>query len=343
MNLNFEMSWSLNDIVYYVVFNASRAAFALLQFDSYLYWPFLLSTIALAVMVAFRDSVSGGGVDWGHWRKKLRSFLSKDLWWHPSARADYKLYFCNALLHPITLVPILLNSSAVADWLRYVLGGVDSSSAMDAGAREIARFVFTFFFFVAYDYGRFIAHWMLHDISILWPFHKVHHSAEVLTPITSFRLHPVDLLVMAWVPTLLTGAVTWFFNTLFGGGIDVFTYLGLHVFIWVFNLVDNLRHSPVWLSYGNTVGKWLVSPAHHQLHHSMERMHWGCNLGSNLAIWDRLHGSLYVPGDRPEKFRMGLGDGSESHWHGLWTIYFRPFRESFQCAMSLVRNKRGQL
>jgi sterol desaturase/sphingolipid hydroxylase (fatty acid hydroxylase superfamily) len=101
--------------------------------------------------------------------------------------------------------------------------------------------------------------------------------------------------------------------------------MGLHVLIWAFNLVGNLRHSPVWLSYGPRLGRWLISPAHHQLHHSCEPRHWGRNRGFELAIWDRMLGTLYVPPVQPETFRMGLGDGSEASWHCVVRMYLRPF------------------
>ena len=146
---------------------------------------------------------------------------------------------------------------------------------------------------------------------------------------------------MAWVPALMTGIVTWAFNRFAGAGVTFYSFLGLHVLIWVFNLIDNLRHSPVWLSYGLTVGRWLVSPAHHQLHHSVESRHWGCNRGSNLAIWDRLYGTLYVPGLEPETFRLGLGDDSEAKWHSLWTIYVQPFKESLRTIWALARTRSG--
>ena len=68
-----------------------------------------------------------------------------------------------------------------------------------------------------------------------------------------------------------------------------------------------------------------MSPAHHQLHHSCEAQHLGCNRGFELAIWDRLYGTLYVPGMQPERFRMGLGDGSESRYHHLGRTYLLPF------------------
>jgi sterol desaturase/sphingolipid hydroxylase (fatty acid hydroxylase superfamily) len=135
----------------------------------------------------------------------------------------------------------------------------------------------------------------------------------------------VELLLMAWGPVITTGLVLVAFNAIEPGTISVYTFLGWHVFFFAFNLVDNLRHSPVWLSYGPTWGRWLVSPAHHQLHHSCEARHFGCNRGFELAIWDRLYGTLYVPGPQPEKFKMGLGDGSDARYHHVGRMYWLPF------------------
>jgi len=95
----------------------------------------------------------------------------------------------------------------------------------------------------------------------------------------------------------------------------------VHALLWVSNLIGNLRHSPVWLSCGPAAGRWLISPAHHQLHHSCEPRHLGCNRGFELAVWDRLYGTLYVP---PETFRMGLGDATDGQWNTLARLYLRP-------------------
>jgi sterol desaturase/sphingolipid hydroxylase (fatty acid hydroxylase superfamily) len=330
-------------ILYYLSFHLARAFLTVLQRDSYLYWPFLLSALLLVVFVSI--SVAGsnqGNGETQHWHQRFRSYFTSRLWWHRSARADYRLYFANALIFPGLIAPLMLsdvNIVAIMDSILSPNGAtpVDASGFIGVGVRVL----FTIVFFVAFDFGRFFAHSLMHDVPALWPFHKVHHSAEVLTPITSYRIHPVEMLLMAWIPALATGVVTWSFNHFAGAGISFYTFLGLHVFIWMFNLVDNLRHSPVWLSYGPRLGQWLISPAHHQLHHSVESRHWGCNRGSNLAIWDRLYGSLYVPGHQPESFRMGLGDDSEANWHNLRTIYVQPFKESFCTLWDFARGRSG--
>lgn len=317
-----QYAW-LYDSVYQVMYYLASAVLAFRQYDSDLYWPFIVSTIAIALL-AWRVGPSKSGLRGAAgWREFRRRYLSRDLWWHPSARADYRYYFINAVVFPLLLGPLLFDANTIAKLLDSVVGAAQSAGSAPSALG--ARVAYTLLFFVAYDFGRFVAHCLLHDVPWLWEFHKVHHSAEVLTPITSFRAHPVDLAVMAWVPALLTGFVTWIFHRWIEPGIGVYTFLGLHVLIWVFGLVGNLRHWQVWISFGATLNRWLISPAHHQLHHSAEPRHFGCNRGFGLAVWDRMYGTLYVPPDQPETFRMGLGDETDGRWRSLGRLYFWSF------------------
>ena len=309
------------DVVYYLAFNFAKAVLAFLQRDSYLYWPFIVSTLAIMVVVAwFAARAQGHG-----WRRQFRDYFSARVWWHPSARADYRLYFANALLLPLVFGWLLFADAHVAGLMDALLGLHGVPAAQAATASLGWKVLYTVVFFIAYDFGRFVAHCLLHDVPLLWEFHKVHHSAEVLTPMTAFRAHPLDLLVMAWVPALTTGLATWAFNLASDGPVGFYTFLGLHVALWAVNLIDNLRHSNVWVTYGPVAGCWIVSPAHHQLHHSCEDRHMGCNRGFSLAVWDRIYGTLRMPEARPETFRMGLGDGTDPEWHSVRRMYLRPF------------------
>jgi sterol desaturase/sphingolipid hydroxylase (fatty acid hydroxylase superfamily) len=315
---------SITQAAYYVAFNLTKALTAVIQRDSFLYWPFVLSAlvIALAVAVFSRSAADAGG----SFRQALRAPFSRDRWWHPSARADYRLYLANALVLPALFGVVLFSEAHVVTFIDSMTGGGSAARATPAGGASIgSRIVFTLVFFIAYDLGRFIAHSLLHDVAFLWEFHKVHHSAETLNPMTTFRAHPVDLLVMAWVPAVTTGIAAWVFNQFVAAPVSVYSFLGLHVLVFAFNLVGILRHTHVWLQYGPRWGKWFISPAHHQLHHSCEeRHHGGVNRGFELAIWDRLYGTLFVPG-RKESFRMGLGDDTEPQWHNVRRMYLQPF------------------
>jgi sterol desaturase/sphingolipid hydroxylase (fatty acid hydroxylase superfamily) len=322
MDLSPETLKAVYDTVFYVTLNVGKAVTAALQRDSFLYWPFLVSSVVLAAL-AWRWTVyARTSPEQRSWRRFFADYFGAHIWWHRSARADYVLYLANALVLPLVFGFLLMSDKQVAAWIETTLGGVTGSS--DAASFPV-RLLFTVLFFIAYDFGRFLAHCLLHDVPVLWEFHKVHHSAQVLTPMTTFRAHPIDLLVMAWVPALTTGILVWTFNRFVGTAVSFFSFLGVHALMWGFNLIGNLRHSPVWLSYGPVLGRWLISPAHHQLHHSYEQRHYGCNRGFELAVWDRLWGTLYVPPIQPETFRMGLGDDTDGHFHTLARMYFWPF------------------
>lgn len=311
------------ETTHYVFFHLTKALLAFVQRDSFLYWPFLVSSVLIAVL-AWRVTVAVAGS--GSWRQIWHDYFGAKVWWHKSARADYRFYFVNALVLPLVFGYLLLGEVRIAALIDFTLGLQSAAAAPQTESAGIAmRLVFTLAFFIAYDFGRFVAHCLLHDVPLLWEFHKVHHSAEVLTPMTSYRAHPVDLLLMAWGGAIVTGLVTWAFNRISGGAIAFYSFLGIHALLWISNLIGNLRHSPVWLSYGPAVGRWLISPAHHQLHHSCEPRHLGRNRGFELAVWDRLYGTLYVPPVKPETFRMGLGDDTDGQWNTLARLYLWPF------------------
>jgi len=315
----------LQVLLFKVVFFFTKALLFFLQRDSFLYWPFLLSTLligALAWHFGYAQLHASGVATWREFRQR---YLGKALWWHPSARVDYRFYLVNAVLFPILMAPLLISDNALAQWLDGMTGLLPAASSNLPPGIAI-KIAYTLLFFIAYDFGRFVAHCLLHDVPVLWEFHKVHHSAEVLTPMTSFRAHPVDLAVMAWGSALTTGVMAWLFHRFIDSSVGVYTFLGLHVLFWIGNLIGNLRHWQVWLSYGDKLNHWLISPAHHQLHHSAEPQHWGCNRGFEIAVWDRLYGTLRVPSTQPETFKMGLGDETDGQWHSVSRLYLWPFR-----------------
>ena len=307
---------SLNQVIHYLAFNLTLAVLAPLRYDSFIYWPYLLSSLLLAVVAwhfGHRDS-------WQNFRDR---FFSRKLWWHRSAKADYRLYLVNALILPFLFSLALPDYPQLAEKLLQLTGSAHwPALTVQAWGWKAA---FTVLFFIAYDFGRFVAHYALHRVPVLWEFHKVHHSAEVLTPMTAFRVHPVDLWLMAWGSLVFTAPLYLAFNLLAQGQVDVYLFMGLHVFFVLGNLVGNLRHSPAWLSYGPRWGQWLISPAHHIIHHSTEPRHWDKNMGFELAVWDRLFGTLAVPDTREEHFPLGLGGTPDPRWQSVRYMLFAPF------------------
>jgi sterol desaturase/sphingolipid hydroxylase (fatty acid hydroxylase superfamily) len=164
----------------------------------------------------------------------------------------------------------------------------------------------TLIVFLAYELGYWIDHWSSHRFPALWEFHKTHHSAERLTPITVFRVHPGEMVkfanILALFMGLANGAATWAFDGV-GGVMISGTNVILIVFVYMFL---HLQHSQVWITFPGVLGRVFMSPAHHQIHHSINAEHYDRNFGACLCVWDRLFGTYYSPSAIPQRLRFGL-------------------------------------
>jgi len=166
---------------------------------------------------------------------------------------------------------------------------------------------------------------------MLWCFHQVHHSAEVLTPVTVYRTHPVEAVIFALRSVLVQALVIAGFIFFFGNRAELLAILGANAFLFIFNVAgSNLRHSHVWISYGSAIERWLISPAQHQIHHSVENRHYDRNFGAVLAVWDRMGGSLCLAkANRPSGFGLGT---TQNQPHTLKALYLQPFVLAFRYA-----------
>lgn len=252
------------------VFAESFLSPILFLFDSQkrIYWLYLLSCVVLCYL--FRPKVV---------MQKTRLMAS-------SSGVDLCWLIVNQLILKGWIAPFFALQVSVALWLNslfMMLFGQGDFFKLDATLITVL-FAFTLFFID--DFCKFIVHLGFHRLPFLWPFHAVHHSAATLTPLTLYRIHPVELVINS-VRSFTVGAlVSGAFVYLFANNISVFTIAGVNVFLFVFNLAgSNLRHSPFYLGFG----RWeslFISPAQHQIHHSAEIRHFNKNFGSALAIWD---------------------------------------------------------
>jgi sterol desaturase/sphingolipid hydroxylase (fatty acid hydroxylase superfamily) len=59
----------------------------------------------------------------------------------------------------------------------------------------------------------------------------------------------------------------------------------------------NLRiffHSQFWISFGPVFNHIFISPAQHQIHHSVLPQHRDRNMGAIFAFWDYFFGRFYI-------------------------------------------------
>ena len=128
---------------------------------------------------------------------------------------------------------------------------------------------------LAYELAYWFAHYCFHKVPALWEFHKVHHSAEVMTTLTELRQHPVEIIAFMNLIGLSTGIVFGVMTYAFGPGVRPFTLLNGNILLMAFLVTyGHLRHSHMWIAFTGFAGRILQSPAHHQLHHSADPAHY---------------------------------------------------------------------
>ncbi|MBE2278249.1 MAG: sterol desaturase family protein [Rhodobacteraceae bacterium] len=276
-----------------------------------IFWLYLLSSalIALALMLASGRT----------WRiAALRAWATA-----PDARLDLGYFFVNWAVKTLLIAPLLLSAQGVALWTIRGLSAAIDPPFLAWRYRDIVL-AYTLALFLAGDLSRYWLHRLMHRNRWLWLFHRVHHSAEVLTPLLFYRLHPVETALFALRHAVVAGLVTGGFLFAFGGRLDLYTIFGDNLFIVVlFSLSANLRHSPVRLTYGRWLEHVLVSPAQHQIHH--DRRHLQSNFGSALAIWDWMFGTLRLPQDLAGQApAYGLGSRGPRAWDSIAALLLNP-------------------
>ena len=259
----------------------------------------------------------------------FRYLFPKEIYAHRSALADYRFFLVNKLLFAVAFAALIAVSSSCVEVVSFLINSIARSPEL-AVPSYVAIFITTLVFALAMDFGLWFAHWLLHKIPILWEFHKVHHSAEVLTPLTAGRVHPLDDALNIVCSAICGGIVLAFCRFLFGSQAQMFGVMQLNILVAIFYFFGfHLRHSHVWLPYKGIWGKLFVSPAHHQLHHSVARRHWDKNLGFVFAIWDWLFGTLYAV-DRREAVQIGMNGIEEAEYHSVRALYFLPFVKAWR-------------
>ena len=133
-----------------------------------------------------------------------------------------------------------------------------------------------------------VEYWMHrlgHANKLYWKFHCIHHTPEQLTPLSKFRIHWVDMTVFGTVkavPLLMLGHLD-----------DMWMpYLPLMI-LQVFSHFDIDFH------YGPILGRFLVSPRYHRVHHSADPAQQNTNFGIIFSCWDYIFGTAAADLTRP--------------------------------------------
>ncbi len=238
--------------------------------------------------------------------KNLKNgFFSKKVWSHPSSRLDIQIFLFNNFFRflALSLFSGLLISSyelslKALSFLNLFFGSEFQGLSQNSFVQKLS---FTALSFTLLDFFRFIQHYCMHKVPFLWRYHRVHHSAEVLTPLTLTRIHPIEMFIGLFRSTLAVSLSTALFIYLFRVPVHGLEIVGVNLFGFAFNVLgSNIRHSHFWLSFGS-LEHIFMSPAQHQIHHSSLLKHRDKNFGIAFSFWDKLFGSFVATQASPPK------------------------------------------
>jgi sterol desaturase/sphingolipid hydroxylase (fatty acid hydroxylase superfamily) len=153
-----------------------------------------------------------------------------------------------------------------------------------------AQIIFSFIFL---DLTYYIYHYLMHKVKLVWPFHAVHHSDEVLNVSTSLREHPVETCIRLGHYMLSA----WFLGT-------AFWIMTLHQFVQIISKI--IIHSNCRLpeKLDKYLSYLIITPNMHHVHHHYQEPYTDSNYGDLFSIWDRAFGTFtYLP---PDEVVFGL-------------------------------------
>ncbi|TAD80905.1 MAG: sterol desaturase family protein, partial [Sphingomonadales bacterium] len=199
-----------------------------------------------------------------------------------------------AVIGPLVLVPIMSGQSLLPRPQVFV----DGWTALPAALSVVAAVLILEF--AAYWRHRF------EHARALWPIHATHHADEAMTWLSVRRKHPLGeiLAVLAdTLPVILLGLPFWAIAT----AMILRSWWGYFI------------HADVPWTLG-LLGKVLISPAAHRLHHIRDETLMGTNYGNMVTLWDKLFGTYLDPAPYLD-CQTGIAEGTRDAWGEL----ARPF------------------
>jgi sterol desaturase/sphingolipid hydroxylase (fatty acid hydroxylase superfamily) len=183
-----------------------------------------------------------------------------------SYRANIELFAFNSLVMSLLSIPSLL----------VLAGQYSGKGLLNYIANPIAKAVLAF---LALDLLLYAWHKASHRFDCLWMFHKVHHNDPFLNVSTAFRAHFLEILIINLLKAMLIVAL----------GIQEALVLANETILTFFTM---LHHANISFRGERLVGRVVITPYLHRVHHSVKRSEHDRNYGSVLSLWDRLFGTL---------------------------------------------------
>jgi sterol desaturase/sphingolipid hydroxylase (fatty acid hydroxylase superfamily) len=256
--------------------------------------------------------------------------------WRPveavSDRAAIRTDIVYTLIHRLGVFRVALFFSVDPLWDALVaearLAGVPAWSLDQVwpGVSDLALVSFVLYLLV-FDFVDYGLHRGQHAWRWWWALHALHHSQRQMTCWSDNRNHLLDDLIRDSMLVLVALAI----------GIAPGQFVAV---VAATQLLESLSHANVRLSFGPVIGRLLVSPRFHRLHHAIGIGHESRGAGSlgghNFAVlfpvWDLMFGTArFDAAIEPTGIRDQLPEaGGRDYGKGFWAQQWLGLRRLVQ-------------
>jgi sterol desaturase/sphingolipid hydroxylase (fatty acid hydroxylase superfamily) len=208
------------------------------------------------------------------WRKK-QSIIREDFW------LDAFYMFFNYFL--FSLIAYNAISNVAVNGFNSFIGWLSVKNIIAIEIQSWPKLVQLGLLLVLADFIQWNVHRMLHSVSWMWEFHKVHHSVKEMGFAAHLRFH--------WMETIIYKTMQYIPLSMIGFGLTDFFFV--HIFT---TAIGHLNHANVNLSYGPL--KYVFNnPKMHIWHHAKNLPNgtFGVNFALTLSIWDYIFRTNYIP------------------------------------------------
>ncbi len=217
----------------------------------------------------------------------------------PEIVTNLALWLTNAaVLVPLLAVPVMTGTSLIprADVLVGFWAGLPAVVSVIAAILLI-------------DFAAYWRHRAEH-LRTLWPIHAVHHADEAMNWLSVRRKHPLGEAMSMIIDNLLVIALGLPFWAI-AGALVLRAWWGYFI------------HADVPWTLG-PIGKVLISPSAHRLHHIRDEQLMGTNFGNTVTLWDRVFGTYMDPAPYVN-CETGIAEGTRDYLGELG----RPFESRY--------------
>jgi len=180
---------------------------------------------------------------------------------------------------------------------------------------------------VLHDLWFYWAHRLEHRVPLLWAFHKLYHSDELMNTSTWARDHFLQAAWTAFFPAFTLGLI---FDLRLADAGKAALYSNLFLMAMSLFYHSAIRAQLPWLD------RILVTPQVHRIHHAVDPAYHNRNFADALPIMDILFGTYHRPA-KNEFPQTGLGPDFPAP-RSIWSAQFGPLGALISAGLSSLRS-----